>query len=165
MFKTDSYYGKDVEHFMLRSWGRCAPMGYDLGLDVSRLCPLAREAYQVAHPEMEVPPSFSCKSFRTHECPAESWVPEAALARMQELEAQEFERRMQPLLPLWRAEYCDDSHVLANIEGMVAEVVDAYKAFKRTGVEPNTGRWHDNQCVLFSLLCQGDHAREAAAAA
>jgi len=44
--------------------------------------------------------------------------------------------------------------VLENIRRMLREVKTAVNKYVTARQEPETARWHDNQCVLFSLLRQ-----------
>ena len=142
----------DLDTFLMNSWGKCAPNNYDLNLPLSRVCPLAGEVYKLIGVDFAVPPSFACAAFRKQSCPAESWVVDAVVTLAEENESAEFERRMKPLLDFWRGENAHEPHILANIEAMVAEVVAAYRLFQTKGIEPQTGRWHDNQCSLYELL-------------
>ena len=52
----------------------------------------------------------------------------------------------------WYACYASDPAVTANIARMVAEVAEAHQAWLKSGDEPRTGTWSDNQCSLLGEL-------------
>jgi len=70
-----------LDLFLLRSWGHCAAYDMGVNLPVSRVCPLAREVYELLGQAQGVPPSFQCTCYQEKDCPAESWVLDAALTQ------------------------------------------------------------------------------------
>jgi hypothetical protein len=56
------------------------------------------------------------------------------------------------LLGPWYAQYAHNEDCIAIVNRFVEEVLEAWKEWKRSGTEPDTSQWHDNQCTLWCIV-------------
>ena len=58
------------------------------------------------------------------------------------------------LLGPWYEAYDDQPEMIKGINRLVEETCAAWKEFMRSGTKPDTSKWSDEQCMLFSLLVE-----------